>query len=282
MSASFARRKRKNRLMFGLTAVCALVAFSALFFILGYIVYQGCSALSLDFLLNLPKPVGEQGGGIANAIVGSLKIVALAGAVAAPVGVLAAVYLVEYGSQRAAFIVRYSADLLNGMPSIVIGIFIYTLLVLPMKGFSALAGSAALAMIMIPIVLRNTEEIIRLVPASLREAGLALGLPRWKVIVRIVLPTAAGGIVTGILLAISRIAGETAPLIFTAFGNRFWDSGMFSPMAALPLTIYTYAISPYPDWHRQAWAAALILMLVVLVGNIMARLLLRRCYGAAR
>mgnify|MGYP001608214584 CR=1 FL=1 len=276
----FQRRKKINFLMFGLTTLCTALSLSVLFFILGYIVYHGVSSISWNFLIKLPKPVGETGGGIANAIMGSAKIVGLAALMAIPLGVLGAVYLAEYGRNRIGFLIRYAADLLNGMPSIVIGMFAYALIVLPMKRFSALAGSAALAIIMIPIVLRNTEEFIRLVPHSLREAGLALGVPRWKVILRIILPAASHGILTGILLAISRIAGETAPLIFTAFGNRFWDNGFLNPMAALPLTIYAYAISPYEDWHRQAWAAALILLLVVLAGNVAARRIMRRSHAA--
>ena len=282
MEKDFERRRRTNLVMFGLTAVCTIVSLSVLFFILGYIVYNGASSLSLDFLTKLPKPVGETGGGIANAIAGSAKIVALATLIGAPIGVLGAVYLAEYGNRsRLGFLIRYCADLLNGMPSIVIGVFAYTLIVLPMKRFSALAGSAALAVIMIPIVLRNTEEFLRLVPRPIREAGLALGVPRWKVILRIVLPTASRGILTGVLLSVSRIAGETAPLIFTAFGNRFWDNGLLNPMAALPLTIFTYAISPYEEWHRQAWAAALILVIIVLIGNVAARMIMRRSHGAA-
>jgi phosphate transport system permease protein len=263
--------------MFGLTALCTLVSLSVLFFILGYIVFKGVSSVSLDFLTQLPKPVGEAGGGIAHAIVGSGKIVGLATLMGVPLGVLSAIYLSEYGKRnRLGFCIRYAADLLNGMPSIVLGVFAYTMIVLPMKRFSALAGSLVLAIIMIPIVLRNTEEFLRLVPSTIREAGLALGIPRWKVVLRIVLPTASRGILTGVLLAISRIAGETAPLIFTAFGNRFWDNGFLNPMATLPLTLYTYAISPYEEWQQQAWAAALILLLIVLAGNVAARAILRR------
>jgi len=280
MTASFRRRKRLSFLMFALTALCAAASLSVLFFILGYIAYHGLSSLSWSFLVNLPKPVGEAGGGIANSIVGSAKLVGLAAAMGIPVGVLGAVYLAEFGGRRLGSSIRYCADLLNGVPSIVMGIFAYTLIVLPMKRFSALAGSVALAIIMIPIVLRTTEEFIRLVPDSIREAGLALGVPRWKVILRVVLPTASRGILTGILLSLSRIAGETAPLIFTAFGNRFWDHGLLNPMASLPHTIFTYAISPYNDCHRQAWAAALILLLVVLAGNIGARWLNRPAHGA--
>ncbi len=273
--AYYAHRRRVNAAMFGLTALCALVAVSTLLGILGYIAWEGASALSWSFLVNLPKPVGETGGGIANAILGSAQVVGLAALIGVPVGVLGGVYLAEYGRGRYAFAVRYAADVLNGVPSIVIGLFAYALLVRPMKHFSALAGSVALAFIMVPIVLRNTEEFLRLVPDTLREAGLALGLPRWKVVLRVVLPTAGRGILTGSLLAVARVSGETAPLIFTSFGNRFWGEGLMGPVATLPHTIYTYAIAPYEDWHKQAWAAALILMTFVLAVNAAARIWLR-------
>jgi len=275
MNALLERRKRWSRFMLSLTAGCTVLALSTLFILLGYITWQGLSALSWAFLTHLPRPVGESGGGIANAIVGTAKLVALASVLGMPVGILGGIYLAEYGNNRIAFLIRYSADVLNGVPSIVMGIFAYTLIVLPMRHFSALAGSAALAIIMIPLVLRNTEEFVRLVPGSLREAALALGVPQWKVVLRIVLPTAAKGILTGALLAVSRIAGETAPLLFTSFGSPFWDAGWFKPIASLPLIIFTYAISPYEDWHHQAWAAAFILLAVVLAGNIGARVLMR-------
>lgn len=274
--AYYARRRRVNALMFGLTAFCAVVAAGSLLGILGYIGWQGFSALNWQFLVHLPKPVGETGGGIANAIVGSAEVVALAALIGAPVGVAGGVYLAEYGrGGRFAFCVRYAADVLNGVPSIVIGLFAYALVVKPMKHFSALSGSVALAFIMVPIVLRNTEEFLSLVPDTLREAGLALGLPRWKMVLRVVLPTAGRGILTGTLLAVARVSGETAPLIFTAFGNRFWGDGLLNPVATLPHTIFTYAIAPYDDWHKQAWAAALILMLFVLAVNAAARIWLR-------
>lgn len=275
------RRKLVNAAMLTLTGVCAALSLSVLFFILGYIAWRGFSSLSWEFLTELPAPVGEEGGGIANSIVGTVKIVGLAALMGVPVGVLGAVYLAEYGRGRAAFLIRYAADVLNGVPSIVMGIFAYTLVVLPMRRFSALAGSVALAVILVPIVLRNTEEFLRLVPGSIREAALALGIPRWKVILRVVLPTASRGIATGALLGLARVAGETAPLIFTAFGNRFWDSGYLHPMASLPLTIFTYAIAPYEDWHRQAWAAACLLLMLVLVVNAGARLLMRSKGSAA-
>lgn len=279
--AVYARRKRVNALMLGLTAVCAALSAGVLFAILGYIAWKGASSLSFSFLTNLPRPVGESGGGIANSIVGSAKVVGLAGLIGIPIGVLAGVYLSEYGrGSRFGFAVRYAADVLNGVPSIVIGLFAYALVVVPFKRFSALSGSVALAVIMIPIVLRNTEEFLRLVPGTIREGALALGVPRWKVVMFIVLPTAGRGIMTGALLALARVAGETAPLVFTAFGNRYWDQGLLNPIATLPLTLYNYAISPYEDWHRQAWAAALILMTFVLAINLTARLWLKPSHAA--
>lgn len=279
--AHYARRKKINALMFALTAVCAAVASGTLLAILGYIAWKGASSLSWDFLVHLPKPVGEKGGGIVNSIIGSAKVVGLAGLLGIPVGVLGGVYLAEYGRGKFAFAVRYAADVMNGVPSIVVGLFAYALIVHPMKKFSALSGSVALAFIMIPIVLRNTEEFLRLVPGTIREAALALGVPRWKVTVLVIVPTAGRGILTGALLALARVAGETAPLIFTAFGNRFNDNGWLNPIATLPHTIYTYAISPYEDWHNQAWAAALILMAFVLLVNVTARVWLRPSSGTS-
>ncbi|MEK7477612.1 MAG: phosphate ABC transporter permease PstA [Candidatus Coatesbacteria bacterium] len=273
--AGLARRRRTNAVMFGLAAVCTAVALSVLFVLLAYITWKGVSSLTWAFLSRLPRPVGEPGGGIAHAIVGTVKLVGLAAVLGVPVGVLGATYLSEYGSNRFGFAIRYCADVLNGIPSIVTGIFAFTVVVLPLKHFSALAGSVALAVIMIPLVLRSSEEFLRLVPVSVREAALALGVPRWKVIARVVLPTASRGIMTGSLLAVSRVAGETAPLVFTAFGARHWDQGWLQPIAALPLVIYSYAISPYEDWHRQAWAAAFLLLIVVLAGNLAARALMQ-------
>ena len=276
------RRRFINRAMFVLTGFFTLLALAILFTILGYIAYHGFSSINWNFFVKLPVPLGETGGGIANSIVGSLKVIGVAALIGLSIGIFGAVYLAEYGNNRTGFFIRYCADVLNGVPSIVMGIFAYSLVVLPMKHFSALAGSVALAVILVPLMLRTTEEFIRLVPGNIREAALALGLPQWKVILRIVLPTASRGIITGAVLAVSRIAGETAPLIFTAFGNRFWGDGMLHPIATLPHTIYTYAIAPYEDWHNQAWAAALILMLVVLIGNICARMLMRPNRGATR
>jgi phosphate transport system permease protein len=276
-SALLVRRRITNIAMLSLTGVCTALVLGILFFILGYITYNGISALDWDFFIKLPKPVGENGGGMANAIVGTVKLLALASLIGVPVGFIGGVYLSEYGQKNTTgFLIRYAADILNGIPSIVMGIFAYTIVVLPMGHFSTVAGGAALGIMMIPIVVRSTEEFLKLVPASIREAGLALGLTEWKVISFIVVPTAFRGIVTGIMLALARVAGETAPLLFTAFSNRFWSNGWLEPTASLPVMIYTYAIAPYEDWHRQAWAAGLVLMILVLGANILSRLVLRR------
>lgn len=277
-----AHRKLMNNVMFGITALFTAVSLLFLFAILGYIAYHGLRSVNFQFLTKLPVPVGETGGGIANSIVGSIKVVGVACLLGLPIGIFGAVYLAEFGNNRIGFLIRYCADVLNGVPSIVMGIFAYAVVVLPMKHFSAFSGSVALAVIMIPLVLRTTEEFIRLVPLSIREAALALGISQWKMVLRVVLPAASRGIMTGTILAVSRVAGETAPLIFTAFGNRYWDAGIFQPIATLPHTIFNYAIAPYEEWHRQAWAAALILMLVVLAGNITARMLMKSERGAAR
>ena len=275
-------RHVKSAAIGGLTAVAALVVVTPLLLVFGFLLYQGAAAVNLDFFTHLPKPVGEVGGGMANAIVGSLILLALAAALGLPLGILGGMYLAESQDRRLPLILRFLADVLNGVPSIVIGIFAYTVLVLPMRRFSALAGGFALAVIMVPIVLRTTEEMLRLVPRTLREAGLGLGLSRWKVAVRVVLPTARAGIVTGVMVSIARVAGETAPLLFTAFGNRFWHGGLDQPIAALPLQIFAYAIAPYDDWHRQAWAGALVLIGVVFVVSLAARVATRGRYSAAR
>ena len=269
-------RRLTNHVMGGVTFLAAIAVICPLLLILAFLVYQGISAINLDFFTQLPKPVGEPGGGVANAIVGSLIMIGLAVGMGLPIGILGGVYLAESRDPRLPWAVRFLADVLNGIPSIVIGIFAYTVIVLPMRRFSALAGGFALGIIMMPIVLRTTEEMVRLVPNSLREAGLGLGLARWKVTVRIVLPAARAGIITGVMVAIARIAGETAPLLFTALGNRFWHQGLDQPMAALPLQIYAYAIAPYEDWHRQAWAAALVLIAMVFAASLSARLATRR------
>jgi len=275
-------RHVKSAAIGGLTAVAALVVVTPLLLVFGFLLYQGAAAVNLDFFTHLPKPVGEVGGGMANAIVGSLILLALAAALGLPLGILGGMYLAESQDRRLPLILRFLADVLNGVPSIVIGIFAYTVLVLPMRRFSALAGGFALAVIMVPIVLRTTEEMLRLVPRTLREAGLGLGLSRWKVAVRVVLPTARAGIVTGVMVSIARVAGETAPLLFTAFGNRFWHGGLDQPIAALPLQIFAYAIAPYDDWHRQAWAGALVLIGLVFVVSLAARVATRGRYSAAR
>ncbi len=269
-------RKSLNYVMLSLTGVAALGVVSVLFLILGYLIWNGGTSLSLDFFTKLPKPVGETGGGMANAIVGSLKLLMLAALMGLPVGLLAGVYLAEFGGKTFSFVIRYTTDLLNGVPSIVIGIFAYSLVVLPVKHFSTLAGGVALGIMVIPVTVRATEEFLRAVPGSLREGAMALGASKWKTIATVVLPAAKGGILTGMLLALARVAGETAPLLFTAFSNRFWSPGWSQPTASLPVMIYTYAIAPYDDWHRQAWAAGLVLLALVLVANLGARFLLNR------
>jgi phosphate transport system permease protein len=269
---SAATRRVKNAAMSGATAVAAGLVVLPLVLIFGFLLYQGAAAVNVDFFTHLPKPVGEEGGGMANAIVGSLVLVGLAACLGLPLGILGGVYLAESRDRRLPCIARFLADVLNGVPSIVIGIFAYGLLVLPFRRFSAIAGGFALAVIMLPIVVRTSEELVRLVPASLREAALALGIPEWKVLLRVVLPTARAGIITGVMVAIARVAGETAPLLFTAFGNRFWHQRLDQPIAALPLQIFAYAISPYDDWHRQAWAGALVLIAIVFVVSLAARL----------
>lgn len=269
-------RKAVNYVMLTLTGVAAFGVVSVLFLILGYLIWNGGTSLNLHFFTQLPKPVGETGGGMANAIVGSLKLLFLAAIMGLPFGLLAGVYLAEFGGKTFSFVVRYTTDLLNGVPSIVIGIFAYSLVVLPVKHFSALAGGVALAIMVIPITVRSTEEFLRAVPGSMREAAMALGASQWKTIVTVVLPAASGGILTGMLLALARVAGETAPLLFTAFSNRYWSQGWGQPIASLPVMIYTYAIAPYDDWHRQAWAAGLVLLGLVLLSNLGARFILAR------
>lgn len=275
-------RRLTNGAMALLTALAALTVILPLVLIFVFLVYQGASALNLDFFTKLPKPVGEPGGGMANAIVGTLTLIGLAACLGLPLGILGGVYLAESRDRRLPWVARFLADVLNGVPSIVIGIFAYTLVVLPMRRFSALAGGVALGIIMLPIVVRTTEELVRLVPASLREAALALGVPEWKVILRVVLPTARAGIITGVMVAVARIAGETAPLLFTAFGNRFWHQGLNQPIAALPLQIFAYAIAPFDDWHRQAWAGALVLISLILVVSLIARVVTKDRYGPVR
>jgi phosphate transport system permease protein len=282
MSFSMMWRKSLNVVMLSLTGACALLTVSVLGLILGYLVWHGGTSLSWDFFTKLPKPVGDAGGGMANAIVGTGKLLLLASAIGMPIGVLAAIYLAEFGGKTFSFIVRYTTDLLNGVPSIVIGIFAYALVVIPMHHFSTLAGGFALGVMMIPIAVRSTEEFLRAVPISLREGAMALGASKWKTIATVIVPAAFQGIMTGLLLDLARVAGETAPLLFTAFSNRFWSPGWNQPIASLPVMIYTYAISPYDDWHRQAWAAGLVLLGLVLLVNIASRLLMSRSASFSR
>jgi len=269
-------RKFVNVLMLSLTGLCALIAVAVLFFILGYLVYHGGRDVNWNFFTKLPTPVGEAGGGMANAIVGSGKLLLLAALLGVPIGVIGGIYLAEFGGRVVPFVVRYTADLLNGVPSIVIGIFAYALVVMPVHHFSTIAGGFALGVMMIPIVLRSTEEFLHAVPRSMREGAMALGASKWRTITSVVLPAASRGILTAALLAIARVAGETAPLLFTAFGNRFWSPGWSQPIASLPVMIFTYAVGPYEDWHQQAWAAGLVLLGLVLLTNIVVRTVLSR------
>jgi phosphate transport system permease protein len=265
-----------NNVMLGLTGVFTVFIASVLLFILGYLFVNGARNLDLAFFTELPKPTGETGGGMANAIVGSAKILGIATMIGVPIGFLGGVYLAEYGNKSFAFVVRYFTDLLNGVPSIVIGIFAYTLIVMRIKHFSALAGGMALGLMMIPIAVRSTEEFLRAVPNGLREGALALGTPKWRALATVVIPAAKDGIITGIMLNLARVAGETAPLLFTSLNNRFWSSGVNQPTSTLPVMIYTYALSPYDDWHRQAWAAGFVLLMLILTINVSARMILAR------
>ena len=276
-----ARRRGTSILMIGLTCAAAALAIVPLVAILAYLLRQGASTLSIDFFTNMPRPVGEPGGGMANAIVGTLILIGIASAVGLPVGIGAGLYLAERGRTRLANLVRFLADVLNGLPSIVMGIFAWQFLVRPFGHFSALAGGAAIGAMMIPLVTRTTEEMVRTVPQSLREAALALGYPRWRTSLQIVLRTALSGIVTGVLVAVARVAGETAPLLFTAFGNQFWSTDVTQPIAALPLQVFVYAISPYDEWHAHAWAGALVLISLVLVISVLARFAVRSRHGRA-
>jgi phosphate ABC transporter, permease protein PstA len=261
--------------MTSLTAICTLLAVGILLVILAYIAFQGIGSLSFRFLIDSPRPVGE-GGGIGNAILGSLVLLGLSSAFGLPLGISVGIYLSEVGKGRFAGVVRFIVDALTGVPSIVTGVFVYAILVLPMKHFSAFAGGVALALIMIPIVARTTEEMLKLVPHSLREGALALGAPQWRVTLGVILPAAASGIATGAMLAIARVSGETAPLLFTAFGSRFFSTYLDRPIASLTVQIYNYALSPYDEWHAQAWAATLVLMTLILGINIIVRFLTRK------
>ena len=269
-------RRAVSGFMTTATAVCTFVAVGLLLVILTYIAWKGIGSLSFRFLVDSPRPVGE-GGGIGNAILGSLVLLALSSAFGLPIGIAVGIYLSEIGKGRLASVVRFIIDTLTGIPSIVTGVFIYAVIVLPMKNFSAFAGGVALALIMVPIVGRTTEEMLKLVPHSLREGALALGAPQWRVIMGVVVPAAASGIATGGMLAIARVSGETAPLLFTAFGSRFFfDGDLNQPIASLTVQIYNYAISPYDEWHAQAWAATLVLMTLILGINIVVRVLTRK------
>ena len=259
--------------------LAALIATLPLLFILFHLIKLGGTSVQWHFFTNMPKPVGEAGGGMANAIVGTVIIVGAASLIGLPVGIGAGLYLAEHPATRLAYVTRFLADVLNGLPSIVMGIFAWQFLVRPIGHFSAWAGSVALAAMMIPQVARTTEEIVRTVPVSLREAALALGYARWRTSLAIVLRTASAGIVTGALVAIARIAGETAPLLFTAFGNQFWSTSLNQPISALPLQIFTYAVSPYDDWHAQAWGGALVLIAMILIISLVARLATRRRFA---
>ena len=268
-------RKAKSTAVTAVLVACALVVIAPLFLVIYFLLRQGYSAIDLNFFTQLPKPTGVPGGGMANAIVGTITLLAMAAVIGVPLGVMGGVYLAEYGSDRVNNWLRFAADVLNGVPSIVWGMVVYLMLVVPFKTFSAYAGGTALGLMMIPLVMRTTEEVLILVPQSYREAALALGVARWKVIMVIVVRTALKGIATGVIVAMARIAGETAPLLFTALGNNFWNHNLKEPISALPLQIFAYAISPYDDWHRQAWAGALVLMALILALNIAVRLLSR-------
>jgi phosphate transport system permease protein len=270
------RRKIISAVFVSFCAGSVALALVPLAFILYFVLQQGVSSLDLAFFTQTPKPVGESGGGMANAMVGTLMMIGMAALLAVPVGIISGVYVSEYRRSRLSAAVRFSADVLNGVPSIVIGIFAYSLAVLPFGGFSALAGALALGVMMIPIILRTTEELLALVPPSLREASLALGASRARTVFQVIVPAALPGILTGVLVALARIAGETAPLLFTSFNNRYWSTRLDKPMASLTVQIYTYAISPYDDWHRQAWAGATVLIGSILIFSLLARLAARR------
>lgn len=276
MSWNQTRRKAVSGLVVGFCAASVVLALIPLGFILTYVIRNGLPALSLGFFTQMPKPVGEPGGGMANAIAGTLILVGLAALVAVPIGIVSGIYVSEYRRTRLAAAVRFSADILNGVPSIVIGLFAYTAAVLPFRRFSALAGGLALGIMMIPIIVRTTEELLNLVPGALRDGALALGASRARAVFTVILPAALPGILTGVLVALARIAGETAPLLFTAFNNRFWSTRLDQPMASLTVQVYTYAISPYDDWHRQAWAGATVLIGAILLFSLLARATTRR------
>ena len=273
------RRKLIDRSMSGISAACVAIAIIPLLSILYTVTINGVSAIDLDFLTQLPRPVGEAGGGLGNAIQGTLIVVGIACLIGLPLGILSGIYLSEYGENRFGRFVSFVADVMTGTPSIVAGIFGYIFIVLYFGSFSAIAGGVALSVLMIPIVTRTTEESLRLVPGSIKEASLALGIPKWKTTLYIVLGTARSGIITGALLSIARISGETAPLLFTSFGNMFWSGGIDKPVSTLPVQIYTYAITPFSDWHAKAWAGALVLIMMIFILNIGVRFVTRKKYG---
>jgi phosphate transport system permease protein len=274
LSTSNARvgwRRQKSRAMNLVMGFCAIAVMTPLFLVLYFLIKEGATSIDWNFFTQLPKPPGEVGGGMAHAIVGTLMLLAMAAVIGVPIGVMGGIYLAEFGGERVNRAVRFGADVLNGIPSIVWGMVVYALLVVPFKTFSAYAGGVTLGLIMIPLVMRTTEEVLVLVPQGFREAAAALGIARWRIIVQIVVKTAARGIITGILIALARVAGETAPLLFTALGNSFWNHDLREPIAALPLQIFSYAISPYDDWHRQAWAGALVLVMLILSLSVFVR-----------
>jgi phosphate transport system permease protein len=276
MTSRNARRNALNNFMLSLSGLCAFVTVSTLFVILGFLIYNGGKSVDLNFFTKLPLPPGQNGGGMANAILGSAQIVVAATLIGLPIGFFSGIYLAEYGGKTFAFIVRYVADLLNGIPSIVIGIVAWTVIVVPQHHFSALAGSIALSLMLIPITARNTEQFLLEVPRSLREGSLALGAKKWRTIASVIVPAARKGIMTGMILGVARISGETAPLLFTSLNNQYWSTGLSEPTSSLPVMIFYRAVSPYDDWHRQAWAAGLVLLALVLVANIAARMVISR------
>ena len=275
-SARNQRRNAVNNVMLTLTAVCAFLTVSTLFLILAYLVYNGGKSVSLDFFTKLPLAPGQEGGGMANAIVGSAVIILLASVIGLPIGIFAGIYLAEFSPKKLGFVIRYTADLLNGIPSIVIGIVAWTVIVKPLHQFSALAGGFALSLMLIPITARGTEQFLLEVPRTMREGALALGAPMWLTVASVIVPAARKGIMTSMILGVARISGETAPLLFTALGNNFWSTSLNQPTASLPVMIFTHATAPYEDWHRQAWAAGLVLLGLVLIANITARAIVSR------
>jgi phosphate transport system permease protein len=282
MTSRNQRRNLLNNVMLTLTGVCAFLTVSTLFLILGYLIYNGGKSVDLNFFTQLPKSPGELGGGMANAIVGSGEVIFIASLIGLPIGFFAGVYLSEFGGKTFGFMVRYTADLLNGVPSIVIGVFVWGVVVVPMHSFSALAGGIALSLMLIPISARSTEQFLQEVPNALREGSLALGASKWRTIASVIVPAASKGIMTGMILGVARISGETAPLLFTALNNQFWSTGLTQPTATLPVMIYSRAVAPYDDWHRQAWAAGLVLLLLVLIANVLARTVMARGISVPR